>query len=104
MRSCRGRSNVGEGQFLLGRDAELARIDAAIEAARGGLRVVFLEGEAGIGKSRLLPEAARVADDAGFALLRSKAEEIRGDRPFALIADLLASGARPRETGEPLRG
>jgi predicted ATPase len=52
---------------LLDRERELAGIGRLIKAARegsGGLVVV--EGPAGIGKTRLVHEAARVASAAGF--------------------------------------
>ena len=42
---------------LYGRDAELARLRALFDAAKAGDgRVVLVEGEAGIGKSRLVDE------------------------------------------------
>ncbi|HEV8594850.1 MAG TPA: tetratricopeptide repeat protein [Thermoplasmata archaeon] len=52
---------------LIGRAAELAKLDAQLESAAGGRgRVVFLAGEAGIGKSRLLAELAALAAARGF--------------------------------------
>jgi len=52
---------------LVGRAAELARLDAYLKAASDGQgRVVFLAGEAGIGKSRLLDELAKTAEERGF--------------------------------------
>jgi predicted ATPase len=44
---------------LVGRDAELGRLDAALaRASRGSSAVVLVGGEAGVGKSRLAAEAA----------------------------------------------
>ncbi len=49
------RLEVAREAAVHGRDAELARLDAAFEAAKGGDgRVVLVEGEAGIGKTRLV--------------------------------------------------
>src|SRR5205085_11779426 len=40
---------------MIGRHAQLQELDAHLQAARGGAgRVVFLAGEAGVGKTRLL--------------------------------------------------
>lgn len=47
---------------LIGRTAELARLDAALAQARSGSSVLlFVSGDAGIGKSRLIEEFARRA-------------------------------------------
>lgn len=52
---------------LVGRHQELSRLAAAIEeVADGRGYVCFLTGEAGIGKSRLAEEAARLARDRGM--------------------------------------
>jgi len=55
---------------LVGRDEEARRLRAALaaaEAGRGG--AVFLAGEAGIGKSRLVREAVRAAGERGLTVL-----------------------------------
>ena len=55
---------------LVGRIAELARLDAAWDAAvAGGARLVLLSGEAGIGKTRLIAELARRVDRGGHTVL-----------------------------------
>src|SRR5262249_36386198 len=52
---------------LVGRGIEVSRLRGNLdEASRGRGRVVLLLGEAGIGKTRLLGELARVAMDRGF--------------------------------------
>jgi DNA-binding SARP family transcriptional activator len=52
---------------LVGRRAELDTIEEALSAAANGIGgIVSIEGEAGIGKSRLAEEAVRRARDAGF--------------------------------------
>lgn len=76
---------------LIGRDAEIGRIRAAltraIEQRRGGQ--VLICGEPGIGKSRLLEAAAAMARDAGALVLEACAYESEAIRPFALWIDAL---------------
>jgi class 3 adenylate cyclase/tetratricopeptide (TPR) repeat protein len=56
------------GRPLIGRQAELRQLDAALSACRdlGAGQVVVLRGEAGIGKTRLVEEARERASAAGF--------------------------------------
>ena len=58
-------ADVGETVFtgppLEGRDAELRELSAALEEARRAPRFVVLEGESGIGKTRLAEEVGRIA-------------------------------------------
>ncbi|HEX2046472.1 MAG TPA: AAA family ATPase [Acidimicrobiales bacterium] len=85
---------------LVGRDPELDILRAALRSARHGpCRVVIVEGEAGIGKSRLLEEAVVHAEGLGFGVLRGSAEEFDSGRPFGALAR--AVGAEP-EPGEGL--
>jgi DNA-binding CsgD family transcriptional regulator len=88
---------------LLDRERELAEIGGLTEAARagsGGLAVV--EGPAGIGKTRLVQEAARVAGAAGFEALRARGSEFEAEISFGVARQLFepmlraASGAERR--------
>jgi DNA-binding CsgD family transcriptional regulator/transcriptional regulator with XRE-family HTH domain len=59
---------------IVDREAELAGLHAAVKAAVAGSGgAVFLCGEAGIGKTRLVTEATRLAADAGLQALRGRA-------------------------------
>ncbi|MFL6118003.1 AAA family ATPase [Actinophytocola sp.] len=59
---------------IVARDAEVAELRAAVEAASAGSGgVVFLCGEAGIGKTRLATEVIGLAADAGLSVLRGRA-------------------------------
>src|SRR5262245_56678584 len=63
-----------DGLALVGRDREIEALDGALRAAAGGgLGVLMLSGEPGIGKTRLLEELARrvVATGGGAAWGRS---------------------------------
>jgi DNA-binding NarL/FixJ family response regulator/tetratricopeptide (TPR) repeat protein len=73
---------------LIGRAGERAAIEAALTALRGGAGgVLLLEGEPGIGKSRLLAHLAGSA--AGCTVLSARASEYESDLPLALFTDAL---------------
>jgi DNA-binding CsgD family transcriptional regulator/tetratricopeptide (TPR) repeat protein len=78
MRGPGGHGQVHEvrlgGPLLVGRQSEMAALRAAVEGVRSGLGgVVFLVGEAGIGKTRLVGEVTRLAEQAGLRVLRGRA-------------------------------
>src|SRR5688572_22373427 len=82
---------------LLGRSAELDRLSDALAATKAGTGgLVVIEGEAGIGKSRVLEELVRRALGSGFVVFTGAAQELEAERPFGLIRDALLSGARQR--------
>jgi predicted ATPase len=63
---------------LVGRAAEHGRLVAALRAVtRGGPRVVSIEGEPGIGKTRLTSEFLRWASAQGADVLHGRAFEVR---------------------------
>jgi predicted ATPase/class 3 adenylate cyclase len=64
-----GSSRSMKLSVLVGRAAELERLERHLKAAQAGHpRLVRLEGEAGIGKSRLVAEVARRASGRGFLI------------------------------------
>lgn len=74
---------------LTGRDLELAHLRAAWWHARSGQgRLVLLEGEPGIGKTRLAREVLEEAEAAGARIAVAAPPEV-GDAPLALWAELL---------------
>jgi DNA-binding CsgD family transcriptional regulator/tetratricopeptide (TPR) repeat protein len=75
---------------VVGRTVELAAIESELTSAREGLSAVTLEGEPGIGKTRLLLAATQLADELGFTPIAVAAdEELRG--PFLLMRSILSS-------------
>ena len=96
---------------LYGRAAELRTLMAAWTAARAGHgRVVLITGEAGIGKTRLVAELARRAENAGARTAIGAGVDVGGAAPLATWQELvpqLARGVRPRRrtpTGRPNLG
>ena len=74
---------------LLERDAEIARIEAAVDGACAGEgAVVLVEGPAGIGKTALLREAVRIAGGRMEALA-ARATQLERDFPFGAVRQLL---------------
>ncbi|HMQ34899.1 MAG TPA: tetratricopeptide repeat protein, partial [Chloroflexaceae bacterium] len=63
------------GLPLVGRGAELARVAAlADEALAGRGKIIAITAEAGLGKSRLVVEAMRLAEDRGMAIYAGEAQ------------------------------
>lgn len=80
---------------LIGRVAETARIrDLVGSASAGEGQLLLLDGDAGIGKTRLVDEALAVAAGLGMRTLRAQAEELDSRRPFALMTDALGVTTR----------
>ena len=96
-----------EAAGLVGRDAELATLRNAWERARGGEGlVVALEGEGGIGKTRLAAELLAHAEAAGARTAVCASMELGGAAPLGLWAELLrnlaaAVGPVPPEASWP---
>ncbi len=77
---------------LVGRSAEVGALAAALDAARAGRGgVVFVVGEAGIGKSRLVREISSMAAAEGVLVLRGRAVPGSGTAAFRPIAEALAT-------------
>jgi DNA-binding SARP family transcriptional activator/tetratricopeptide (TPR) repeat protein len=67
------------GRIFVGRDAELERLRRLwTEASAGGLRVVLLAGEPGVGKTRLAAELAARLHDQGATVLAGRCDEDLG--------------------------
>ena len=73
---------------LRGRQAEVAALDEALDrVASGRPAIVLIQGEAGIGKTRLLAGALGEARRRGLQVAAGRAEELERTRPFGLVAD-----------------
>ena len=77
---------------LIGRDAELARLTTAIDAAASGqASFQLLLGEAGIGKSALLAATAELGTERGLRVLAGSAVETGGAIPYLPLVGPLST-------------
>lgn len=91
-----------EASPFVGREAELARLRDLLMGFgdRASVAAALVEGEAGIGKTRLVDEAIAGARR-DLLVLRGTADEFESSRPFGAIVDTL--GLRADPTGGPHR-
>lgn len=77
---------------LVGRDAELGILDRLVEGlddGQGG--AVYITGAPGLGKTALIAETLRHADQRGYPTLSGRAADFERDLPFGVLADALGS-------------
>jgi len=80
-----------EATPLVGRARELAQLRAGLaQLAEGRGGTVLVEGEPGIGKTRLLRELLREAQARGLPLLATKCYEIERAMPYQPVIDLVS--------------
>ena len=86
---------------LVGRAAERAALVGWLEqAGRGQGGLALLEGEAGIGKTRLLEEVARDARWRGVQVLWGHAGEVADAPPYGPLREVLHAGVSPLRAGQ----
>ncbi|CAN5319772.1 hypothetical protein BH24ACT9_BH24ACT9_04500 [soil metagenome] len=74
----------------LERTDELDRIVAALDAAADGAgRALIIEGPAGIGKTRLVQAARRLAKDRGFGRIQATGDELESSMPWSVVRQLV---------------
>jgi DNA-binding SARP family transcriptional activator len=74
---------------LIGRSEELATVMSLIEQSAGrNARACLISGPGGIGKTRLVEEACRLAVLSGHAVVKATLSQYDVDRPFAILRDL----------------
>jgi class 3 adenylate cyclase/tetratricopeptide (TPR) repeat protein len=93
---------------LVARHDEMRLLTDAIERLKEGAgHTVFVVGEAGIGKSRLLAEAHERARRAGVTWIEGRCDPLEASEPFAGLRDLIRSAGSPvaveGDTGTILR-
>src|SRR5687768_5959461 len=74
---------------LVEREQELSTLDRLVDAAaEGDGRMVLIEGPAGIGKTRLLAEARRLAKESGMLVVAARAGELEREFPYGVVRQL----------------
>jgi len=77
---------------LVGRQAEAAQFAACLDEVQAGRdRILFIEGEAGIGKSRLVEELVRQMRERGIAGLLGAGRSIEQQTPYRAWRDIFNS-------------
>jgi DNA-binding CsgD family transcriptional regulator len=93
---------------LLERQAQLAALRAAVDAAQSGDgRFVVIEGGAGIGKTRLLAEGRAIAGSAGMRALTAGGGEFESEFAYGIVRQLfepLLASVSPDLRAELLSG
>ena len=86
---------------LVGREQERAELLAHVQALFQGLGgLVLVEGEAGVGKTRLLQTVARDAEWRGAEVLWGAAQAVEASIPYGPLAEALAEGLSPLRAGQ----
>jgi DNA-binding CsgD family transcriptional regulator len=74
----------------LERPDELSRIAAALDAAKEGEgKVLVIEGEAGIGKTRLVSEARALAKERGFVRMQATGDELESAMAWSVVRQMV---------------
>ena len=81
---------------MVGRTAELQQLEDALrDAASGRPSLAFVAGDSGVGKTRLVNELVRRAEQAGAEVLSGDAVELgEGELPYAALTSALRGLAR----------
>lgn len=81
--------SVGEGSFLLERDAEVRALSRALDRAASGFGgVLLIEGEAGVGKTALLDNACTEAQACGMTVLSARGGELEREFAWGVVRQL----------------
>lgn len=88
---------------LVGREEELSRL-RRVSRSLEGPAVIHLQGEAGIGKTRLVAELEKVLDLDDFEVIQSRCWEAERDVPYAAVAEGLEPWLGPSGTGGGVGG
>ena len=88
---------------LVGRDSEMAALIAAYRAVGPDGRLVHVEGEAGIGKTRLGSALSDIVRSGGGTVLWARAYPGEAGIPFAPIVDVIRTGLAMPQAADRLR-
>src|SRR5919109_1125274 len=86
---------------IVGRDMELGELERTLDGLdRGSASCLSVEGEPGIGKTRLLAELRARADARGHLVLSGTAAEFERDLPFSVFVDALDAYVASQDLSE----
>ena len=80
---------------LVGRDAELDRLEAFLRRAAAHGESLLLTGPAGVGKTALLNATVDIAATSGWLVLAGGGADLESDLPFGVLHQLLLPVATP---------
>ncbi|MEO1365881.1 MAG: protein kinase, partial [Acidobacteriota bacterium] len=84
---------------IIGRAAEMAEVEARIQAAADGeCQLVLIEGEAGVGKTRVLEEVGRLAEGRGVRVVRGRVADRQNAPPFQAFCEVVQDYFRAHES------
>jgi ABC-type transport system substrate-binding protein len=84
---------------LVGRQVELQQVAARLQlVAAGEAQSLLVEGEAGLGKSRLLDEIATLCRSRGLRVVRGRLADRQSALPYQGFCELVQDGLRSRDT------
>ena len=93
---------VETGGVLVGRRAEVDRLVACLDDVEAGRsRILLIEGEAGIGKSRLVEELIRLMQERGVAGLRGMGSSIEQQTPYRAWREIFVSYFDLNQVNDP---
>lgn len=96
------RADSSVARALVGRDAEMAAVERALDAVAAGARgVLVVSGDPGAGKSRLLAEARDSATRRGLQWLPARCLSYGAAIPYWPLVDLLRQSLRIRPEDAP---
>lgn len=87
---------------MIGRDLEAVAIDSLLDSAATGPCALIVEGDAGIGKTTVLNEGIRRADERGYTVLTAQASQAESVMSYTSLADLLGGLGPDRISGVPV--
>lgn len=96
-------ASTGDDAALVGRHAELHRLERCLDALQAGHpRGLLLEGEAGIGKTRLIEALKPRARERGFTGLLGAGQSIQQQTPYRAWRDIFAAYFDIENTSDPV--
>ena len=87
---------------LVGRSDELSQLSAALDRARSAKgRIVFIAGDGGVGKTRLVATVAERGAANGFTVAIGRGYPVETGVPYALFADALVPAIGSKQLEVP---